>query len=356
MSKLTVGILFGGKSVEHDISIRSAKNIVANIDKSAYNLVLIGITQSGDWFLCDDINKPIDGGQSVSLSLSATRPQITSDNFSATLDVVFPVLHGTDGEDGSIQGLLHTMNIPFVGSGVLGSAASMDKLLSKHVLRDAGIPVADFAAFTHNEQDKIKFHALVEQLGLPFMLKPANLGSSVGVAKISSEENFIEKVVDTFKYDQMVIFEEYIDVREMECGILVNEDAVASAPGEIVLSPDYEFYSFEAKYEDPNAVELIIPAKVSDITLKSIKTMSLRAFNVLNCKDFARIDLFVLNDGSVRINEINTIPGFTNISMYPMLMKQEGIGYTELISQLIQLALERNRAENRITTEFDSNL
>ena len=166
----------------------------------------------------------------------------------------------------------------------------------------------------------------------------------------------MDKVDDTFQYDNVIMFEEYIEGREMECAILGNEDPIASAPGEIVLSPDYEFYSFEAKYEDPNAVELIIPAQVNDDTTEVIKSVSLKTFKVLNCKDFARVDLFVLKDGSVRVNEINTIPGFTNISMYPMLMKQEGIAYKELISQLIDLALQRNKAENRTTTQFDSNL
>ena len=356
MKKITVGILYGGKSVEHDISVISARNIVANIDKEKHDIVLIGISRAGDWYLNNDIDAPIDSGRAVSLTLKATMPQITTENFSTTMDVVFPVLHGTDGEDGSIQGLLHAMNIPFVGSGVLGSAASMDKLLSKRVLRDAGIPVADFAAFSHGQQPKIKFAEIVEQLGLPFMLKPANLGSSIGVAKISSEENFMEKVADTFKYDHMVIFEEYIDGREMECAILGNNEPIASVPGEIILSPAYEFYSFEAKYEDPDSVELVIPARVSVETLEAIQSLSKKAFKILNCKDFARIDLFVMEDGTVRINEINTIPGFTNISMYPKLIMEDGISYTELITKLIQLALDRSKAENRITTEFDSNL
>jgi D-alanine-D-alanine ligase len=356
MGKQKVGILFGGKSVEHDISVNSAKNIIANIDLTIFEPILIGITRDGDWHLCTEIDKDISAGKELTLSLSASSPKLFADNKTIFLDVVFPVLHGTDGEDGSIQGLLHTMNIPVVGSGVLGSAASMDKLLSKHVLNDAGIPVADFAAFSHNDRECINFNELVDQLGLPFMLKPVNLGSSVGVAKISSEKGFMAKVEDTFRYDNVIMFEEYLIGRELECAILGNEEAIASAPGEIVLSADYEFYSFTAKYEDPNAVELIVPAQVDDDTMEIIKAVSLKSFKVLNCKDFARVDLFLLEDGGVRVNEINTIPGFTNISMYPRLMKHEGIDYKELISQLIKLALWRNEAENRITTQFDSNL
>ena len=176
MEKQKVGVLFGGKSVEHDISVISAKNIVANIDKALFEPILIGISREGDWFLCTEVDTQISSAQPISLSLSATNPKLTAGEETILLDVVFPVLHGTDGEDGSIQGLLHSMDIPFVGSGVLGSAASMDKLLSKHVMNDAGLPVADFAAFTHDDRHCIIFNELVDQLGLPFMLNPVNLG------------------------------------------------------------------------------------------------------------------------------------------------------------------------------------
>lgn len=356
MDKIRVGIVYGGRSVEHDISRISATNIVSNIDENLFDVTLIGISKSGDWFLCGDITSPIIEGTPLNLSLSASLTVLFTDQDQVILDVIFPVLHGTDGEDGSIQGLLQTMNLPYVGSGVLGSAVAMDKLLSKRVLENAGIPVAKFMDFGHDQRHEIHFQEIASQLGLPFMMKPTNLGSSVGVAKIKSIDGFEAAVDETFQYDNHILFEEYVVGREMECGVLGNANPIASAPGEIILSPEYEFYSFEAKYENPDAVSIVLPAEVDERTREAIKLNSIAAFKVLGCKDFARIDLFVLSDGSVRINEINTIPGFTNISMYPKLMGLEGYDYPDLITTLIKQAIDRTEAEARTTTQFDNNL
>ena len=356
MTKTRVGIIYGGRSVEHDISLISASNIVSNINTELFDVTLIGISKSGDWFLCESMKHPISEGTPLNISLSASLTVLFTDQQQIILDAIFPVLHGTDGEDGSIQGLLQTMNLPYVGSGVLGSAVAMDKLLSKRVLAQAGIPVAKFLNYGHKQRNEIDFQTIVDYLGLPFMLKPTTLGSSVGVAKITSVDGFEDAVTDTFKYDNNVIFEEYIDGREMECGILGNAEPIASVPGEIVLSANYDFYSFEAKYEDPDAVTIVLPAEVDPTTAAVVKEQSIAAFKVLGCKDFARVDLFVLADGSVRINEINTIPGFTNISMYPKLMEQEGYDYQTLITTLIEQAIERTEAEARTTTQFDNNL
>jgi len=356
MGKLNVGVLYGGRSVEHDISLLSAKNILQNIDTNKFAISLLAIDKEGKWYLGDDINKPINAGEPLSAMLDAKKPYLFTSEQQLELDVVFPILHGTDGEDGSVQGLLQTLNIAYVGSGVLGSAASMDKLLAKRVLQSAGLPVADFEAFHHHERDTIDFKKLVDHLGLPFIIKPANLGSSVGVSKINSEENFDQALDEAFKYDKSILIEEFIDGREVECAILGNEEPLASVAGEVVLSSNYDFYSFTAKYEDPDSAKITIPAEIPDNVHKEIKDLCLTAYSLLNCHDLARVDLFVQANGSIFINEINTLPGFTNISMYPSLIQYEGINYQELITRLIEMARERYLDSGRIITDYDSEL
>ena len=356
MAKKHVGILYGGRSVEHDISLLSAKNILQNIDRQKFIVYLIAIDKNGKWFLCHDIEQPISAGTPLSLDLDAGQPRFYTASEQIMPEVIFPVLHGTDGEDGSVQGLLQTMNIAYVGSGVLGSAAAMDKLLTKRVLQSAGLPVAAFATCHYTRKDNYTYHDLARQLGEPFVIKPANLGSSVGVAIIVSEDEFEAAVNEAFKYDQTILFEEYIAGREVECAILGNDEPIVSVAGEIILSDKYEFYSFTAKYEDPDSATITIPAAMPAGVHATIKDLSLKAYKLLNCHDLARIDLFVKAGGEVYINEINTIPGFTNISMYPSLIKHEGIGYQELITRLIEMALERHRLSSRISTDFTSDL
>jgi len=356
MTKTKIGILFGGRSVEHDISIISAQNIAKYIDKSIFELTLIGIDKKGDWYLCNQVSKEITNGTPLQLSLTASNPTFIANNLPFSLDVVFPVLHGTDGEDGSIQGMLKAVNLPFVGSDTLGSAVSMDKLTAKRVLQNSGVPVAKFLAYSKAEKNSIDFDTIVKAFGLPFIIKPANLGSSVGVYKISQKEGFEEKVNALFQFDKIALVEEFIEGRELECAILGNEKPIASPPGEIILKGDYEFYSFEAKYVDGDAVDLVIPAKVSKEVENKIKQVSIQSYQAASCKDLARIDLFLQKDGSIIVNEINTIPGFTNISMYPKLMGELGISYQDLISRLIQLAIERHNEDVMISTNFESNL
>ena len=356
MGKLHVGVLYGGRSVEHDISLLSAKNILQNIDANKFEVSLLAIDKEGKWYLCDDINKPISSGKALSVMLDAKNPYLFTGDKQIKLDVIFPILHGSDGEDGSVQGLLQTINIAYVGSGVLGSAASMDKLLAKRVLQSAGLPVADFEAFNHLERDSIDFQKIADHLGLPFIIKPANLGSSVGVSKVSSEENFAQALDDAFKYDNSILIEEFIDGREVECAILGNENPLASVAGEVVISSNYEIYSFTAKYEDPDAANITIPAEIPDSVQDEIKGLCLKAYSLLNCHDLARVDLFVQDNGSIFINEINTLPGFTNISMYPSLIQHEGISYQELITRLIEMAWERYVDSSRIITDYDSDL
>jgi D-alanine-D-alanine ligase len=355
--KINVAILFGGKSVEHDISLKSAQNIFMNIDKEKYDITLIGIDRKGGWHLQDDTSI-VKGSADIALLTKSGTAQIMDLNTSEKkkIDVVFPVLHGTDGEDGSIQGLLQALNIPFVGTGVLGSAISMNKIVSKRLLDAAGIPVTRYLTADYGGKEALSFTDITEKLGLPFIVKPANLGSSVGISKVSEEGDF-EKAMDTaFKYDQEVIIEEFVTGRELECAVMGDEQPVASDPGEILIKGDYAFYDFEAKYVDPEAVEINIPAKVEEHKKTEIKQYCVEAYKILGCNDFARVDLFYTPDGKIYINEINTIPGFTNSSMFPMLWANEGINYTELITKLIEMALTRHEKKERTETSFDSGL
>ena len=355
MSKKTnVGILFGGKSVEHEISIRSATNVAANIDKERFNVQLIGIDKKGGWYHCETVNDDIAGGDPVSLQLSSQGHCFYNlpRKEEILLDVVFPVLHGTDGEDGSIQGLLTSSGISCVGSGVQGSANAMDKYTSKRLLKEAGVPVSRFLYANFRQRESLNYQEIVSEVGVPFIIKPACLGSSVGVSKINSEADFTKAVQNTFTYDNQVIFEEFVEGRELECGIIGNSQPIATNPGEVVISSDYEFYTYEAKYLDKNAAEIIVPAVVSEEVKNRIKSWSIAAYRALNCADYARVDLFLKADGTVLINEINTIPGFTNSSMFPMLWNDAGISYTALITKLIEMALARTRENQRLETNF----
>lgn len=356
MAGITVAILFGGKSVEHDVSVLSAQNIAKYIDKTKFEPVYIGISKQGNWYLCPDVTKDISKGSPLQVQLVAAHPKFISAEDSFTIDVVFPMLHGTDGEDGSIQGLLKTLDVPFVGSDTLGSAVAMDKLIAKHVLKNSDIPVARYLNYSKNQIVEVNYHTIVAQLGSPFIIKPANLGSSVGVYKIANPEGFKEKVEELFKFDTMMLVEEFIEGRELECAVIGNKNPKASPAGEIILKGNYEFYSFEAKYVDGNAVDIIIPAKIDKSIEKEIQSLSIKAFQAAACKDLARIDIFLTHDGKVIVNEINTIPGFTNISMYPKLIEQLGISYSNLITKLLTMAQERYAEANQISTNFETNL
>lgn len=317
MKKLKIGVLFGGKSAEHEVSILSAKNIIKALDTSKYHVLPIKIPKNGQ-FNFSIINK---------------------------LDVVFPVLHGPFGEDGSIQGLLKLSEIPFVGASVLGSAVGMDKDIMKRLLRDAGIPIGKF--ITLRKSDKINFNTIKKELGLPLFIKPANMGSSVGVSKVRNEKEFEKATKDAFKYDTKILIEEFINAREIECSVLGNEYPIASAPGEIIASQ--EFYSYDAKYMDEGSIAQI-PAKIDKKTTKKIQELAIKAFEVLNCEGLARVDFFLKKNGSVLVNEINTMPGFTNISMYPKMWEASGLPQAKLLDRLIELAIERFEKEQKLKT------
>lgn len=357
--KINVAILFGGKSAEHEVSLQSAKNVFQAIDRKKYNPILIGIDKQGRWLLNDSSKFLLnaDNPKLIKLNKSsdsvALIPQSSGKiaNFSnpksiRTIDVVFPILHGPFGEDGTVQGLLKLANIPFVGAGVLGSAVGMDKDAMKRLLRDANIPIPKFLTF--KDTDKINFEKIVKVLKLPFFVKPANLGSSVGISKVKNKKDFIKAIAKAFQYDIKIIIEENIKGREIECAVLGNDNPIASIPGEVIAND--EFYSYEAKYIDENGATVEIPAKLNKNIVKKIQDLATQTFKILSCEGLGRVDFFLKNNGKVIVNEINTIPGFTSISMYPKLWGASGISYTELIDKLIQLAIERFKKEQKIKT------
>jgi D-alanine-D-alanine ligase len=361
--KIRVGILFGGRSAEHEVSLQSAKNIIDAIDTNKYEVVLIGIDKKGEWHLKDEsrfllpvvesgLPELSEKGENLALVPGKEAEQLVAlsgQHRLGALDVIFPVLHGPFGEDGTVQGLLKLTNIAFVGAGVLGSAVGMDKDVMKRLLRDAGIPIARFTAAFRYSSEEIDFDQTREQLGLPLFVKPANLGSSVGISKVKDREEFEGAVRAAFRYDHKILIEECIKGREIECSVLGNNKPIASVPGEIL--PRHEFYSYEAKYLDENGAVLEIPAKLPPETSDGIRQLAVKTFSVLCCEGMARVDFFLKNDGEIIVNEINTIPGFTRISMYPKLWEATGIAYSELIDRLIQLALERFQREQQLKTD-----
>ena len=346
--KIRVGIVFGGRSAEHEVSLQSAKNIIDAIDTNKYELALIGIDKQGQWHLDEESRfllpvtesglpeLPITG-ENLALVPGQQNNQvvaISGEKRLGSLDVIFPVLHGPFGEDGTIQGLLKLANIAFVGAGVLGSAIGMDKDVMKRLLRDAGIPVVRFIVANKYSSKEIDFDDARGQLGLPLFVKPANLGSSVGIHKVRDRDEFERAVRDALNYDNKILIEECINGREIECSVLGNDDPIASVPGEIL--PRHEFYSYEAKYLDENGAALEIPAKLPSAISERIRQLATETFSVLCCEGMARVDFFLRNGEEIIVNEINTIPGFTRISMYPKLWEASGIAYSELIDRLIR--------------------
>ena len=360
--KIRVGIIFGGKSAEHEVSLQSAKNVIEAIDKDKYEPVLIGIDKKGRWLLSASSKFLLNSSDPKLIKLNDELSQsvalipesegkienLDTHQSNQSIDVAFPILHGPFGEDGTIQGLLKLANIPFVGAGVLGSAIGMDKDVAKRLLRDAGIPVAKFLSV--GEKEIPLYGEIVKNLGTPFFVKPANLGSSVGVSKVKSEEDFREAIREAFNYDKKVLIEENVEGREIECAVLGNDSPIASVPGEVISS--HEFYSYEAKYIDEHGAVIEIPAKLPDEIAKRVQSLAIKTFKILACEGLGRVDCFLKKNGEVTVNEINTIPGFTSISMYPKLWEASGISYADLIDRLIQLALERFRKEQELKTSY----
>lgn len=364
MAKKRVAILFGGKSAEHEVSLMSAKSIFDVIDKNKYEVSMVGVDKQGRWFLNEGATALLNANNPKLIALNKSNKSLVlnpgGENKSLVesgsgqpigqVDVVFSVMHGTIGEDGSMQGLLRTAGIAFVGPGVLASAIGMDKDVSKRLLRDAGIPVADFITVQRHQAESLTFKNVSDKLGTPFFVKPANTGSSVGIHKVKSEKDFDHAISDAFKYDTKILLEEFIKGREIEISVLGNENPIASVPGEVI--PTHDFYSYEAKYIDENGAKIQIPAKVDAKTVKRIQDLAVQTFTTLCCEGLARVDFFLTESGDLYLNEINTLPGFTKISMYPKMWEASGIGYSELIDRLITLALERHERDKSVKTQY----
>lgn len=360
--KLRVGVVFGGRSGEHEVSIRSARSIIEAINKEKYEVVPIGITREGRWLVSETATLPeavMQSDHSVALigdptnhalvHLSNEGKQVLE---SESLDVVFPVLHGTYGEDGTIQGLFEMADIAYVGCGVLASSVGMDKVMMKKVFEAHGLPVGPYTYFLRVNWEKDSegvIQRLQKQLSFPMFVKPANLGSSVGISKAKNEEQLREAITVACRYDRKIIVEQGINAREFELSVLGNDEPLVSLPGEVI--PGAEFYDYNDKYID-NKTQFKIPAELPEDLIAQMQQLSIQAFQAIDGSGLSRVDLFMDRDSSrLYLNEINTLPGFTSISMYPKLWQVSGISYTELIERLIQLALERKADRSRnITT------
>jgi D-alanine-D-alanine ligase len=359
--KKTVAIVFGGQSSEHEVSLQSARNVINAIDRGRYEVILIGVDKAGRWLHFDEADyllnatdpakiKLSSAGRSLSLlpgSVGGQFVQVESGKPLPRIDVVFPLIHGCFGEDGSMQGLLRLMNLPFVGPDVLGSAVCMDKDVTKRLLRDAGIAVAPFVVLSRGQS--ADFKAVVAQLGVPLFVKPASQGSSVGVSKVTDEAGFTRALALAFDYDHKLLIEQGMVGREVECAVLGNRDPQASLCGEVIAND--EFYAYDTKYLNGDQARIAIPAQLPDDLSDQVRDVALRAYRVLECAGMARVDFFVTEDRRIIINEVNTIPGFTSISMYPKLWQASGLSYAGLIDRLIELALERAEDARLLKTE-----
>lgn len=349
MTKRRIGLVFGGKSPEHEVSIVSARNIYNAIDKSKFEVILIGIAQDGKWFLENEENlqdtKCVIGKNAAQLAIifgNISNKLIRLDNqaYINDMEAVFPITHGPNGEDGTLQGIFLQMDIPFVGPGVLGSSVAMDKDFTKRILRDAGIGHAKGITFYKHEKDSISYEATFKELGQVLFVKPCNMGSSVGVSRASNEEEFYTALQEAFKFDTKVLVEQAVTGRELECAVLGNELIETSTVGEIVMEKG--FYDFENKYINDNA-KIFIPApNISAEQLLKIQETARKAYHALGLEGLSRVDVFLTENNEVIINEPNTLPGFTSISMYPKLWEASGLTYAVLIEKLIELAIERH--------------
>ena len=375
--RLRVGVLFGGKSGEHEVSLRSGASILKAIDRKKYDVIAIGIAKTGQWLGGDDSKALLDGVAVPALAANSSAKkkaetglalQASAATSTSALDVVFPVLHGTFGEDGTIQGMLELADVAYVGSGVLGSAAGMDKDAMKKMFAAAGLPQVKHVTLLRSEwkASPRKCTTLIEsKLKYPLFVKPANLGSSVGISKVRERKELAAAMNEAAQFDRKIVVEEGVSgngklkgkgkARELEIAVLGNDDPIASVVGEIV--PDREFYDYASKYDSTSTSEPVIPAKITKAQAKQLREMAVAAFKACDCSGLARVDFLMeaadpasKKEPKIYLNEINTMPGFTSISMYPKLWEATGIGYSELIDRLIALAVERH--DERSSTSF----
>ncbi len=350
-SSQSLALLFGGRSPEHEISIRSARNILRAIDRTRFEVVVIGLDPQGRFWhlpeaaLAESDKTPIVWTEGKALALvpgRAAEPFVYLDGGGQVppVEVAFPITHGPYGEDGSLQGVLRQVGLPFVGPDVLGSAVCMDKDVAKRLLLQADLLTAAFRCFQYHEREAIDFMAVANELGLPLFIKPANMGSSVGVQKVESKAAFDAAIAEAFRYDSKVIVEEFMQGRELECAVLGNGILATTSVGEVGMASG--FYTYDAKYQSPDAAQVLIPApNLDDETLAKLILVAKNAYQALACEGMARVDMFLTEEGAVYVNEINTLPGFTDISMYPQLWEHAGTRYSDLITALVDLALER---------------
>ena len=369
--KIRIGIVFGGRSGEHEVSLASAASVMANLDSEKYEAVPIGITKEGSWLLGTEPKQLIAAQQDVheDVALESSKAvTLTGDprlrrlipvqsgeelGSQGAVDVIFPVLHGTYGEDGALQGLLEMANVPYVGCGVLGSALGMDKEKMKMIFQRVGLPVGDFLVYRRSQWERAPepiMDAIEQRLGYPCFVKPVNLGSSVGVSKAHDRAELQRAINEAAEYDRKIIIEHNINCRELECSVLGNEEPIASVVGEVVSSN--EFYDYRAKYID-NKSQIVIPADIPQTAAEEVRRQSVQAFLALDLSGLARVDFFLEREtGQVYINEVNTMPGFTAISMYPKLWEASGLSYAELLDRLIELAIERHADQQRNRTSL----
>ncbi|MCD6120358.1 MAG: D-alanine--D-alanine ligase [Spirochaetales bacterium] len=362
MNKKTICILYGGRSEEHEISLKSAASVVTNLDKDKYRIVVVGIDKYGRWYLqsnykTEGISKrdkilPIKE-RDLPVSVLPGSGLLVK-NKKLKLDVVFPILHGTFGEDGTVQGLLEIAGLPYVGSGVLASSLSMHKGKTKELWKQAGLPTADFTVISTldiQSGDSSKIENTVKTLGLPLFVKPCCAGSSVGISKVKQAEGIIAALKIAFEFDNEIIIERAVAGREIECSVIGNDRPIAYPPGEI--RPKHEFYDYEAKYTDPEGAELIIPAPLDDKKKQKVMDLAVKAYRAVGASGFSRVDFFIEEtSGNIFLNEINTIPGFTSISMFPKLCEAAGISYSRILDMLIAFALERHRKQENLLFDF----
>jgi D-alanine-D-alanine ligase len=365
--KIKVGVIFGGRSGEHEVSLVSAKGIINAMDKGKYEIVPIGITREGRWIASGDPMKALEAGtpeesvpaallgdpsQKGLMRLEESETAMTTARLSE-IDVIFPVLHGPYGEDGTVQGLLELADIPYVGAGVLGSALGMDKALMKTVFQAHGLPVVEHLVIKRKEWERAPqgvMQHIEDTLDYPCFIKPVNLGSSVGISKVHQRSELAPALNLAARYDRKMLAEQGVNAREIEVSVLGNDDPIASVPGEII--PCREFYDYIAKYIDDRS-ELIIPADLPPETAQQIRELAIEAYLTVDCSGMARVDFLLDKDsGQIYLGELNTIPGFTPISMYPKLWEASGIPYSELIDRLIELALERHADKSRSETSY----
>ncbi len=359
--KIKIGLLYGGKSAEHKVSLQTALAVTKALDFNKFDIYPVYITPKGDWITGKQLTEPAKDVKELTFSAqhlisdeesASTVPTISLGD-SRQFDVIFPLLHGPNGEDGTVQGMLEIMNLPYVGNGVLASSAGMDKVIMKNIFAQAGVPQVDYVWFTRKqwkENEEQAYTKVEERLGYPCFVKPANLGSSVGISKCDSKEELKQAFEEAFQFDRKIIVEQGVVAREIEIGVLGNDEPECSVAGEIIPK-DVVFYDYKAKYED-GTTGLVIPAEIPEQTYEELKQLAITCYQALDCSGLVRADFFLTADGKLLMNEVNTMPGFTPFSMFPLLWKETGVEYPQLIEKLVDLALERYEEKQQIKHSF----